>query len=54
MKVNRTRRVKDMYMKGVLKVNKYIQKIDELNTSINKITIPDSLDTNNLISLLDD
>ena len=30
------------------------KKIDELNTSINKITIPDSLDTNNLISLLDE
>ena len=34
MKVNRTRRVKDMYMRGTLKVNKYIQKIDELNAYI--------------------
>ena len=34
MKVNRTRRVKDMYMRGTIKVNKYIQKIDELNAYI--------------------
>ena len=34
MKVNRTRRVKDMYMRGTVKVNKYIQKIDELNAYI--------------------